>query len=443
MSYTEFKKYLLLTIYTGLSLISHVGWAYPNDSKERRENIHPEVVKPIIKGTFIQEFLVKNWDDQRWQEEFLTLKSLGMEYLVFAPTMLTDKNNHISTLYKFDFIKDNDVNHQELLDICLRNAEKSDFKVFIGLNFNEKWWDAPYTKEWLEDEMKIGNSIMKELIDRYKLLYPTAFHGWYWVWEVDNYLSQTLSSKDALISALNINVDFINKHTPDMPLLLSPFMNARLGSPSVYRETWEYVFSKVRFKKGDIFCPQDCVGAGGLKENEVSSWFKELGKAVSRNKKLVFWGNVETFNQAEWTSRTIDRLVNQMNTVNEYVDTIISFAYSHYYSPKAINSNFHKAYKYYLEHSELPKLTKPDLINNLVLTKKKDDYELSWDAVPTSSEVVGCRIYNKEGLLREVQLPKTNTSLIIDGEGITDEYYIVTYNAVGLESEKLSLIDKL
>lgn len=395
---------------------------------------------PLLKGTFIQDFLVKHWDDKRWQEEFTTLKKLGMEYLVFAPTVLTDKNDNITTIYPSDMMGGAAVNQKDLLDICLRNAEKMGFKVFIGLNFNEKWWTAAFTKEWLESEMHAGNSIMEEIISRYKAKYTTAFYGWYWVWEVDNYHSRTIESKEALVSALNINVDYINSHTPHMPILLSPFMNSKLGSSQEYREIWEYVLPKVRFKKGDIFSPQDCVGAGGLQEHQVDEWFGQLSKAVKTNKNLVFWGNVETFNQADWTSRTIDRLIKQMDNVSKHVETIISFAYSHYYSPEVVGPHFHEAYKFYVKNGKIPDLSGLNKELDVQLTKTNEGLELRWETPAISDQVVGYRIYNDQELIREVQLPKTKVKLQLTDHDISKEkYYIVAYNAVGVESDKIFL----
>ena len=39
-----------------------------------------------FKGTFMQWWLVKEWDDNAWKEEFKALTELGMEYIVLTPT---------------------------------------------------------------------------------------------------------------------------------------------------------------------------------------------------------------------------------------------------------------------------------------------------------------------------------------------------------------------
>src|SRR6476646_4713668 len=41
---------------------------------------------PIARGTFLQEYLARDWTDAQWQAEFRCLREVGMEYLVFGST---------------------------------------------------------------------------------------------------------------------------------------------------------------------------------------------------------------------------------------------------------------------------------------------------------------------------------------------------------------------
>ena len=61
---------------------------------------------------------------------------------------------------------------------------KNGIKVFVGLNFNERWWKVDYDARWLLEQMEMGNKVADELVVLYKEKYPDAMYGWYWVWEV-------------------------------------------------------------------------------------------------------------------------------------------------------------------------------------------------------------------------------------------------------------------
>src|SRR5690606_17006748 len=140
-----------------------------------------------------------------------------------------------------------------------------------------RWWQTDFTGDWLNQQMAVGNLVADELFERYATKYPNAFYGWYWVWEVANVDPLRLpEGQRVLAEAINVNLDHLNARYPSMPIMLAPFMNYRLGSAKEYADMWKQVFAQTRFKAGDIFAPQDCVGAGGLKLELVSEWFAEL-----------------------------------------------------------------------------------------------------------------------------------------------------------------------
>ena len=301
---------------------------------------------PVANGTFIQDNLVQNWDDAKWQQELNALKEVKMTYIVFYATF-GNRAFYASHLPGFSSNYDKD-----LLDMCLRNAEKAGMKVFIGLNFHEDWW-GNYPASWLYDQMEIGNQIATEIKNKYADKYKNAFYGWYWIWEVDNLNYTTQSRQDMLAEALNKNLDHLHALTPAMPVMLCPFMNYRVGSASEYSKMWTYVFSKTRFAAGDIFAPQDCIGSEGLKIEMLDSWFSHLSKAVSTKKGLVFWSDAETFVQSNWSSAPVDRFIEQMKIVQPYVSGIITFAYSHYYSPVSVSGSYHSQYLQYVKTGKL------------------------------------------------------------------------------------------
>jgi hypothetical protein len=367
------------------------------------ENSPNLVSYPIADGTFIQENLVAKWDDAQWQKELGFLKEAGMHYLVFAPTLHTDKDINL-TIYPSN-LPDVKARYQaDLVENCLRNAKLAGFKVFLGLNFNEKWWTASFTPEWLFGQMELGNKVAEELVNRYKSRYDETMYGWYWVWEVDNLNCTTPERQTILANALNINLDHLSEITPGMPFMLCPFMNYRVGNSGDNRKMWTNVFSQTHFRDGDIFAPQDCVGAGGLELGMVDEWFSQMKEAVTTKPGLQFWSDAETFDQRFWTSAPLDRFVEQMKIVKPYVSNIISFAYSHYYSPLQTIPEYHEAYLEYVKTGVLPAKVVPEPVTNLIVfSDAEGKLNLSWKEPKCKEIIAGYYIFKDNKLIANLQ----------------------------------------
>lgn len=354
---------------------------------------------PIADGTFIQNDLIANWTDERWQQELQALKEVGMHYIIIAPTLQTNEKEVSETIYPTALPGVQQKYPNDLVDNCLRNAQKAGFKVFLGLNLNDKWWSANFTYDWLKSQMETGNSVADELIHKYKNKYGDVMYGWYWVWEVDNIHSNTPQLQAALATIININLDHLHAVTPSMPFMMCPFMNYRLGTADQNGKMWSNVFAGTHFKKGDIFAPQDCIGAGGLKLDTLAVWFREMKKAVDTKPGLLFWSDAETFDQRFWTIAPLDRFVKQMEIVKPYVSNIISFAYSHYYSPFKVNKKYHETYLQYVRKGVLPSTPVPGAPKELRIYK--NDYNkvvLAWQPPADSSAIAGYYVY-RDGIL--------------------------------------------
>lgn len=396
------------------------------------------VKKPKSDGTFIQSYLVRNWTDERWQQEFAALKQAGMHYLVLGSTLNTDKEGKMYSIFPSKLPGVVNRYGNDLVENCLRNAKLAGIKVFIGLNFDEKWWTTPINSPWITEQMELGNRLAKELVDRYKSRYGGTMYGWYWVWEVDNIKATTPAAHAQLAAALNINLHFLNGLTPDMPFMLCPFFNYRLGSSQETANMWKNVFSAANFKEGDIFAPQDCIGAGGLEMQVLDEWFAALKTAVDTKPGLLFWVDTETFDQRFWTSAPLDRFVKQMEIVAPYVSNYITFAYSHYYSPGYNNPQFHKDYLYYTRQGKLPEEDVQGGIEHTVVNRQNDhSLEFSW-SVKSSTEknVAGYYIFLNDSLYADCQYKpgkqlttriKINTGLVRSD----NEIYIAPYSASG------------
>jgi len=395
---------------------------------------------PVAEGTFIQKSLVLKWDDARWQEELQYLKDVGMKYLVFAPSMGVGKTGKVQYLYPSIKSKKGERPAKDLIDMCLRNAKKAGLKVFIGLNFDEGWWTTDKSDTtWIYQQMRKGNDIAAELVSRYKQKYDDTMYGWYWVWEADNLQITTAEKQKVMARAMNINLDYLNKLTPDMPVMLSPYWNSKMGSADDNAKSWTAIFRDVHFKCGDIFAPQDGIGAGGTELNKLSEWFDKIRQAVNTKPGLKLWANVESFDQLSWTSAPLSRFINQMDIVYPYVNKIITFAYPHYYSPGQVGKQYHETYLKYCLSGSLPDMSVPAAVTDFKIAKKEKTVVLQWKSPVDKTNLAGYHIYKDGVLIANVQKGIEKTTIEYEDKIVFKDntYEISTYNVLGKESMKI------
>ena len=392
---------------------------------------------PSFSGTFIQDFLADNWDDARWDKEMQMLKEAGMTNLIYAATMWTDPQGKTYSAYPSSLTKKKA--QKRSLENCLRSAQKNGVRVFVGLNFDDQWWKASADAEWLKAQMEKGNKIADEILALYKSSYPDALYGWYWTWEVANINELSKPENQTLLAnALNINLDHLTKVSPEMPFMLSPYMNYKLEmGAEAYSKMWKSAFAQTHFRLGDIFCPQDCVGAGGLTLDNVGDWFAKMKQAVNSKPGLKYWGNVETFDQYS-TSASLERVAKQLDIVNGYVGNLVCFSYCHYNSPFEVNADNHKAYCEYRKTGKLPKIEAPQAVSGVAVKKVAKGMQISWKP-GNMDHVDGYSIYRNGELVRKLQVKagKAPTSFT-DKDGNMDSVYeVAAYNVLGKESAKV------
>lgn len=380
--------------------------------------------KAVADGTFIQWWLVVNWDDDRWSKEFAALKEAGMHYIVLTPTAVfqEDKNGGGGanmTIYPtsaplFETMKQPDGSaYPDAVDLCLRNARKYGFKVFLGLNFSDQWWSSQYSKDWLVARMNEGDALAADLWNKYHEKYANTFYGWYWCWEVNNSYIRNMNlmnSKESLADALKIQTKFLDDSGMRLPIMFSPYMNRWLGTPQAYAEMWKYVFANSGLRSGDIFCPQDSVGAGGLDLSDLPEWFSELRKSVETLPGLQFWSDTETFDVANWTAEPISRFIQQMQAVRPFVDNIVTFSYSHYYSPNIANKGFQRTYLDYVYAGMIDTIVPTIPVGLQVAPVTGCTASLTWKASTDNIGVCGYYVYRNGTMIANLQVPRSDTS---------------------------------
>lgn len=414
-----------------------------------------------LSGTFIQSWLCSTWSDERWGKELLNLKELGMDILVLGDSAVKSTSGKWSAFYpsEIDGIKEGYLG-SDTIENALRNCQKYGFKVFIGMSLDENWWDKfVYDTEWLYDAMNMCNKIADELYQKYHEKYSDTFYGWYWnpeIWNADVFKSTSALRQtyiDNLSNAMNICLDHLEELSPGMPFMFSPFANTELGSADDNYLFWRDLIEQTNFRKGDILCPMDSVGAGGTKIQYLDKWFEAYSKAVAETGKIEFWANCEDFDyttSGEACTADMGRFSKQMEIAAKYCEKIITFAYSHYYSPYNTITGYNDTYKDYIENGKLES-EPPSTPEKLTVEIKNGVAILSWDESTDNIAICGYNVYRNGELFETIRAgrsdnapaaPEISTSTsdwdaseLLDSTG-SIEYAVTAVDCAGNESEK-------
>ena len=420
-----------------------------------------------LSGTFIQSWLCSTWSDERWALELTNLKDLGMDIVVLGDSAVKSTAGKWTAFYpsELDGLKDGYLG-SDTIDNALRNCQKFGFKVFVGMSLDEKWWDKfVYDEEWLYSAMNKCNDIADELYKNYHEKYSDAFYGWYWnpeIWNAEVFKPTSAvreKSIKTLSTGMNICLDHLNELSPDMPFMFSPFANTEIGSADDNYLFWKDLFNSTHFRKFDILCPMDSVGAGGTKIQYLDKWFEAYSKAVTETGKLKFWSNCEDFDYTtanEACTADMGRFSKQMEITSKYCEKIITFAYSHYYSPYNAVEGYNATYKDYIENGRLeqepptvPSDFKAEIENNVAV--------LSWNASTDNLGIAGYNVYRNGNLMETIRAELSNNASVAPeiGTYTTDwdaldlieksgnvTYSVAAVDCAGNESEKAEYILK-
>ena len=337
-------------------------------------------LKSPISGTFIQPWLYGSWSSRDWEREIQVWDEMGIEYVIMGDTASYDlSTGKLTTAYPTSIegaTCSGDV-VTKLFEVCKENGRK----LFIGIGNTPAGW--PYLDfgnkdnfEVFREVCKVYASIAEDVYNHYYPEYSDVFAGFYFVPEMYN--SSMFDADDTrqtyvdgMAYGLNIIFEKLDELNPDLPFIFSPYLNIFGGSwvsksSENIGKFWTEFLSQVNFRDGDILCPQDSVGAGGMDLEHLDEYTAMYKKATEEcGKDIRFWSNCETFIQPKdeffslsdgvsyWGSASVARLVEQFNTVGKYAEVIVTFAFPHYQSPVNNVDGFYETFKDYLRNGKL------------------------------------------------------------------------------------------
>ena len=304
---------------------------------------------PAVSGSFLQAWYCTGWDDARWDAETAWMKEAGLDYLVLQTLAYLDENggwqvNYASALPVFGTAEKADV-----LTGALKSCQKAGIRVFVGLADFADWWNRGGVSPQYETVCEVMTQMQREIYETYRPQYGETLYGWYFPPEINNVLLLGLGLP-AIPRGLNAVLDAATALDPAMPVMLSPYFSEAyaLNSVTATLPLWQTFFEQTRFRPGDIFCPQDAVGAGWTSEKNLEKVWRMYAAAVEGSGKGVrLWANCENFT-ADYSSAPIDRFARQLGTAARYTERIICFSMNHYYSPYTDAA----AYEAYLRYAD-------------------------------------------------------------------------------------------
>ena len=349
--------------------------------------------EPVFTGSFLQAWYCVDWDDDRWDAEIAAMKEAGLDKLILQDTAQMDLRGGWTVYYPTELpaLRDHG-GYGDVIDGALRACQKGGIKAFIGLASFESWWVLGGLFGQYSKVCRVMAEMQREIYARYYPLYPDAFYGWYFTPEISN-IPTMKATVPTLARGLNRVIDTATALNSDMPVLMSPYFTEYIAVPSVLATLpmWQTLLQAVHFRDGDIFCPQDAVGAQWTPERDLRKVWQMYRAAVdSCGVRLQLWANCECMTVARGSvplmppatietvnsACTLDRLVQQMQTAAQYCEEIVTFSYNHYYCPQTGTRAYHDCYLDYLKNGCTLEQEPPAAPEHV----RTEDGVLLWDA---------------------------------------------------------------
>lgn len=420
--------------------------------------------KPEFSGTFIQSWMTASWDSERWEEEADNMKKAGVEYLVLQS--LADKaykkdGGQWKVYYKTDVEALKDAAFMgDCLEPALKACQDEGIKVFVGLSMFDDFWSEAGIGSQYQDVCRVAGDMIEDIYNKYGEKYKDSLYGWYYTPEISNgFLCQL--SLGGIIKGINHIIDRINEVDATKPLLMSPFYSEYIATgPITTLCSYVRFFDKVNFRDGDIFAPQDAIGAKWTREKSLEMTWK-IYKAASDtcDADIKLWANCENFDGAivsetlggvlsptitehkSNVTATLDCFVRQMEVASKYAENIIAFSYNHYYSPSYVNPAFINTYYDYIENGYVLEKEAPKTPENINKTQTEDGIELFWDEAEDNIGIAYYRLEKDGNFLARIDkyYGWEENSFIDENGDMNSEYTIEAVDAAGNSTGKITI----
>lgn len=402
-----------------------------------------EKEKPVCSGTFIQSYLFSDWTDERWGKELSCMKECGMKYIVLDETAVYKNGAWELCKYPSEIPELKAVSSdKDTIEPVLRNCSKYGIKVFVGLPNVTNGSGFDFSADHMTTAMEVGAEMAEEMYKKYHAEFGDTLYGWYWVPELANFSDLYDQSKRAeyvstFSNSFNLILDKISQIDGTMPLLFSPYYTlSGIGSDDNCKFLQD-LFGQIHFRNSDILMPQDSIGAGGGEIEYLDYWLKSFRKAAD-SRGIRFWVNNECFvtvpkEQGDYYADPVGRFVQQMKISSKYTDTLISFAFSHYYSPYVTCDGYYRTYKQYLDTGKVDSEAPSAPV--LKIEDENDSRFISWSATDNIG-ICGYRVYKNDQQVYQQYVSRDGNVWDLD-----TQYYVGAADPTGAAKYSIEVID--
>lgn len=447
---------LLLTKTFISCLISFILVLMPFGQKEMPER----KTAPAFNGTFVQSWLSSTWSDEDWAEEIDAMEKDSVKYLVLQDIANMDSEGNWTVYYNSaEDTFENETVSTDVVKNALEAVKGTDIKVFVGLTMFDSFWTTGMFNGDYMKVCKITADMLEEIYSLYYSDYKDNFYGWYYTMELNNILNcQPMAA--LAVEGLNLVLDKATEVDESLPVMMSPFTSDYLSAGKIPAFVqWSHLFSQGHWRDGDIIAPQDAVGAAWIDEDDlVAVW--EMYSLAMKNAKadLKLWANCENFTLAiadgilagsilrpasenvVSVPATLDRFTKQLDIASRYCENIITFSYTHYYSPVNVSSVYIDTYNDYVDNGFTLEDEAPVMADSFTKAQTEDGVELNWEEATDNIGISHYRILrNGEFLHRAETFDGYHRLSFVDENGsVNDTYTIVAVDGAGNISQDIT-----
>jgi hypothetical protein len=293
-------------------------------------------VTPRLQGTFLQlQTPQLAWQPSDWERLFRCFEELQLTWLIVQWVVYDDVAFH----------KPSDVQggagEASSIGTILRQAALRRMRVLVGLEHRSGYWGAlaqgaqemrNYLRQSEERCLPLARDMVAQLRGN------PAFAGWYLSEEIDDESWFHEDMRQMLIPYLRNRRAQLRALTPDAPVALSGFTNARNPLPQV-QAFWTFVLDETGI---DILLLQDGVGTHKVGLDELTAYLSVISNAAQRSDR-PFWVVTELFEQVggppvdngrfRAKPAALDRVCRQLQLAAPFAQALIGFSVPEYMSP--------------------------------------------------------------------------------------------------------------
>ncbi|MBO4513036.1 MAG: DUF4434 domain-containing protein [Victivallales bacterium] len=294
----------------------------------------------FITGTFVDvlasDIPSNNWMASDWALQFDEFKRMGIDTVIIIRVGFKDSAGYNSPVMKPTYYEDPD-----LVEIILKEGERTGIKVYIGLWDTLKYWPL---NDW-QGEVGANLGLVHEIYERYNKF--SSFYGWYMSHEGSLHVHPNEIWKPLCKEIRSIDAK--------RPIIVSPrYHGCKCDKswpvpPDVHARHFDYLLGEM---EGLIsaFAFMD----GHVAFSELPDYVKATAEVFKKHG-IAYWSNLETFDRdMPWKFPPIEwsKLRYKLETVQDYVEKIISFELPHFLSPYSMFPSARKLHARYMDFKE-------------------------------------------------------------------------------------------